>query len=89
MRLRRPGPTAHRHDARLRAPTRRRAPGALVDIGRIDELKGIPESDGGLTIGALTTHAEIGDIFASAEYRNAMAAVYSRRALGVARSRAG
>ena len=35
------------------------APAALVDIGRIAELKGIAAADGGLTIGALTTHAEI------------------------------
>ncbi len=35
------------------------APAMLVDIGRIGELKGIAASDDGLTIGALTTHAEI------------------------------
>ncbi len=35
------------------------APAALIDIGRIAELKGVAEADGGLTIGALTTHAEI------------------------------
>ncbi len=35
------------------------APAVLVDIGRIEALKGISASDGGITIGALTTHAEI------------------------------
>lgn len=34
-------------------------PSALVDIGRIDDLKGISLSNGQLTIGALTTHAEV------------------------------
>jgi len=36
------------------------APEALVDIGRVAELKGISESGGRLRLGALTTHAEIG-----------------------------
>ena len=35
------------------------APEALVDIGRIEGLKGISGSNGTVTIGALTTHAEI------------------------------
>ncbi len=35
------------------------APAVLVDIGRIEALKGISASGGGITIGALTTHAEI------------------------------
>ena len=35
------------------------APAVLVDIGRIEALKGVSASDGGITIGALTTHAEI------------------------------
>ena len=35
------------------------APATLVDIGRIEALKGVSASDGGITIGALTTHAEI------------------------------
>ena len=34
-------------------------PAALVDIGRIEALKGIAVSGGGLSIGALTTFAEI------------------------------
>ena len=34
------------------------SPAQLVDIGRIDELRGI-SADGGLTIGATTTHDEI------------------------------
>ncbi len=35
------------------------APTALIDIGRIPELKGITSSAGTIRIGALTTHAEI------------------------------
>ena len=35
------------------------APAVLVDIGRIEALKGISASGGGITIGALTTHAEV------------------------------
>lgn len=35
------------------------SPGKLVDIGRIAELKGISASNGSVTIGATTTHAEI------------------------------
>jgi aerobic carbon-monoxide dehydrogenase medium subunit len=35
------------------------APSAVIDIGRIAELRGIKGADGGLRIGALTTHAEI------------------------------
>jgi carbon-monoxide dehydrogenase medium subunit len=34
-------------------------PGALVDIGRLDELKTITVGSGGLMIGALCTHAQI------------------------------
>ena len=34
-------------------------PAVLVDIGRIESLKGIEAGDGGLSIGALTTFAEI------------------------------
>jgi carbon-monoxide dehydrogenase medium subunit len=34
-------------------------PSALIDIGRLDELKGISVTDGGVRIGALTTHAEL------------------------------
>ena len=34
-------------------------PPALIDIGRIDELKGITVPDGHVRIGALTTHAEL------------------------------
>lgn len=34
----------------------------LVDIGRLDELKGVrPQADGGLEIGALTTYADVLD----------------------------
>ena len=35
------------------------APSALVDIGRIKELRGITSHDGTIRIGALTTHAEV------------------------------
>lgn len=35
------------------------APPALIDIGRIGELKGITATKGGIRIGALTTHAEL------------------------------
>src|SRR6185503_11407517 len=34
-------------------------PSALVDIGRVAELKGITVEDGAVRIGALTTHAEL------------------------------
>ena len=37
------------------------APPILIDIGRLDELRGVTQTaGGGLRIGALTTHAEIG-----------------------------
>ncbi len=35
------------------------APGVLVDIAHIEGLSGISESEGGFSIGAMTTHAEI------------------------------
>ena len=35
------------------------SPTALIDIGRIAELKGITVSDGTIRIGPLTTHAEL------------------------------
>src|ERR1700681_1015292 len=35
------------------------APPALIDIGRIAELKGVTVGDGTVRIGALTTHAEL------------------------------
>jgi aerobic carbon-monoxide dehydrogenase medium subunit len=35
------------------------SPAALVDIGRIRELKGITSKDGIIRVGALTTHAEV------------------------------
>lgn len=34
-------------------------PGLLIDISRIDQLKGISEKDGKIQIGAATTHAEV------------------------------
>lgn len=42
------------------------APPAVIDIGRIAELKGVTETGGGVRIGALTTHA---DLAASAALR--------------------
>lgn len=38
---------------------RQAAPGALIDIGRINALKGISNAGGTVRIGALTTHAEV------------------------------
>src|SRR6185436_2911370 len=35
------------------------APPALIDIGRIAELKGVTVADGTVRIGALTTHAAL------------------------------
>ena len=35
------------------------APPALIDIGRLDELRGISVADGRVRIGALTTHAQL------------------------------
>jgi carbon-monoxide dehydrogenase medium subunit len=34
-------------------------PDALIDIGRIDALRGVSEMDGGLSIGAMTTHRQV------------------------------
>ena len=35
------------------------APAALVDIGRIADLKGVTAANGGVRIGAMTTHSEV------------------------------
>jgi carbon-monoxide dehydrogenase medium subunit len=43
-------------------------PAALVDIGRLPELRGIKAEGGGVAIGAMTTHA---DVASSAEVRRA------------------
>ena len=48
------------------------APAAVVDIGRVGELRGISNGGGALRIGALTTHAEIA---ASAAVQTAAAAL--------------
>ena len=48
------------------------APSALVDIGRIPELRGIARQRDGIRIGALTTHAELA---ASSDLRTAAAAL--------------
>jgi carbon-monoxide dehydrogenase medium subunit len=48
------------------------APPAVIDIGRISELRGIAPSGDSLRIGALTTHAEIA---ASADVRKSAAAL--------------
>ena len=47
-------------------------PTAVIDIGRVSELRGITRSEGSLRIGALTTHAEIA---ASADLRQSAAAL--------------
>jgi len=47
-------------------------PPALIDIGRVAEIKGVSKRDDGLRIGALTTHAEIA---ASAEVKERAAAL--------------
>ncbi len=44
----------------------------LVDLAGIDELKGISSADGVVTIGAMTTHAEVA---ASSEVQNAIPAL--------------
>lgn len=36
-------------------------PGTLVDLAGIADLKGITQDGGGITIGAMATHAEVGD----------------------------
>jgi len=48
------------------------APTALVDLGDIAELRGISVKGGTVTIGAMTTHAEVG---ASAEVQRAIPAL--------------
>jgi carbon-monoxide dehydrogenase medium subunit len=48
------------------------APAALVDLGDIAELRGIAVKGGTVTIGAMTTHAEVG---ASAEVQRAIPAL--------------
>ena len=50
------------------------APPALIDIGRIGELKGISAADGRLRIGALTTHAQIAASAEVAKHAPALAA---------------
>ena len=47
-------------------------PPAVIDIGRVSELRGIAVSGGSLRIGALTTHAELA---ASADVRRSAAAL--------------
>jgi carbon-monoxide dehydrogenase medium subunit len=48
-------------------------PAALIDIGRIAELKGVLLKDGTLRIGALTTHAEIASSAVVVEHCPALA----------------
>ena len=52
-------------------------PGALVDIGRIDGLRGINVNGGSATIGAMTTYVEIED---SAELAKAFRSLPRRSA---------
>jgi carbon-monoxide dehydrogenase medium subunit len=54
------------------------APSALIDIGRIPELRGIAHEDDAIRIGALTTHAELA---ASAELKKGAAALAEAAAL--------
>src|SRR5207249_4888000 len=49
------------------------APSALIDIGRIAELKGVAVKDGTVRIGALTTHADLAASAALAESCPALA----------------
>jgi carbon-monoxide dehydrogenase medium subunit len=46
-------------------------PGTLIDIGRIDDLKGITKDDGRFHVGALTTHAMV----AGSDHRSLPAAL--------------
>ena len=50
------------------------APTALIDIGRVAELKGISVGEAGVRIGALTTHAEIAASADVAQHAPALAA---------------
>ncbi len=54
------------------------APAAVVDIGRIAELRGISTDRDGLRIGALTTHAEIAASDAVKEHAAALAEAASQ-----------
>jgi carbon-monoxide dehydrogenase medium subunit len=54
------------------------SPAAVIDIGRIAELRGISRRDGALRIGALTTHAELA---AADEVRQAAPALAEAAAL--------
>ncbi len=47
-------------------------PAAVIDIGRVPELRGVSAEGGSIRIGALTTHAEIAS---SAEVRQSLAAL--------------
>jgi aerobic carbon-monoxide dehydrogenase medium subunit len=49
------------------------APSALIDIGRIADLKGVSVKDGSVRIGALTTHAELAASAALREHCPALA----------------
>ena len=54
------------------------APAAVIDIGRIAELRGIAADGDGLRIGALTTHAEIAASDAVQEHAAALAEAASQ-----------
>ena len=54
------------------------SPPALIDIGRIAELKGITVSDGMVRIGPLTTHAELAASAVLREHCPALAAAAAR-----------
>ena len=54
------------------------APAAVIDIGRVPELRGVAAAGGTIRIGALTTHAELA---ASAELRRAAPALAEAAAI--------
>jgi len=54
------------------------APSAVIDIGRVPELRGVSISGGEIRIGALTTHAELA---ASADLRRSAAALAEAAAI--------
>jgi len=59
------------------------APATLVDIGGLDELRGIERTDAGVRIGALTTHREITDSSHLAEVVPVLPAAVSKITGGI------
>jgi carbon-monoxide dehydrogenase medium subunit len=60
------------------AKLRLAAPPALIDVGRVDELKGFGLVDGVVRIGALTTHAELASAAVVREHCPALAEAAGR-----------